>query len=235
MTASRPKHHILCVEGRDVALSVRRDRRARRLTLRLDQRSGELHLVMPQRVPLREGLDFAEDRADWIRDQLAALAPQRPFEDGASVPYLGEMHSIRHAPEARRGVWLADGSIWVSGQQDHLPRRVADFLKRSAREELSLRARAKAESIKRRVTRITLRDTKSRWGSCSSGGELNFSWRLIMAPETVLDYVVAHEVAHLVHMNHSRRFWNLVAKLVPDVATPQRWLQDQGNDLLRYG
>ncbi|MGF1608396.1 MAG: M48 family metallopeptidase [Kiloniellales bacterium] len=218
-----------------MTLAVQRNRRARRLTLRVDQRSGELRLVLPQRVPLREGLDFAERKVDWIRDQLAALAPQRPFIDGAELPYLGAPHVIRHAPGARRGVWREAGGIWVSGHADHLSRRVTDFLKRAARDEIAARARAKAAVIERPPARVTLRDTKSRWGSCAASGELSFSWRLIMAPEAVLDYVVAHEVAHLVHMNHSRRFWKLVARLTAEVAGPERWLRDQGNGLLRYG
>lgn len=235
MAGDRSKPHILCVGGEDVALAVQRNRRARRLTLRVDQRSGELHLVLPQRVPLREGLDFAHGKLDWIRDQLAALAPQRPFVDGAELPYLGTPHVIRHAPEARRGVWREAGAIWVSGLSDHLARRVTDFLKRAARDEIVPRARAKAAIVERSITRVTLRDTKSRWGSCTASGDLSFSWRLIMAPEAVLDYVVAHEVAHLVHMNHSRRFWKLCARLTADPAGPERWLREQGNDLLRYG
>lgn len=240
MSVSPVRPHILCahslsVGGEDVALAVQRSRRARRLTLRVDQRSGELQLVLPQRVPLREGLDFAERKVDWIRDQLAALAPQRPFVDGAVVPYLGAPQIIRHVPGARRGVWREAGSIWVSGDGDYLPRRVTDFLKRAARDEITARARAKAATVERPFARVTLRDTRSRWGSCSASGELSFSWRLIMAPEAVLDYVVAHEVAHLVHMNHSRRFWTLVARLTAEVDGPERWLRDEGNGLLRYG
>lgn len=226
---------MLCVEGQDVPLKVRRDRRARRLTLRVDQQSGDLRLVLPLRVSLREGLDFATDKTDWIRQQLAALPPWQPFADGAEVPYLGVPHHISHAPEARRGVWREEGVILVSGQREFLPRRVADFLTREARDVLGSRAREKAAMIDRQITRISLRDPKSRWGSCASTGELSFSWRLVMAPEPVVDYVVAHEVAHLVHMNHSPRFWRLVGRLTPEVAAPQRWLREKGNALMRYG
>ena len=227
--------HILCSDGRRVPIEVRRHRRARRLTLRLDPQSGAARLVIPQRTPLAEGLLFAQHKAAWIARQLDALPTRVPFAEGARLPILGIAHEIRGAPRARRGVWREDGRLWVSGRPEHLPRRVGDFLKREARQELEARAHAKAAAVERRVARVTLRDTRSRWGSCSSEGRLNFSWRLILTPEAVLDYVVAHEVAHLVHMNHGARFWKLVARLTPEVEGPCRWLKEQGHAVQRYG
>jgi predicted metal-dependent hydrolase len=125
--------------------------------------------------------------------------------------------------------------IWVRGQAAHAPRRVLDFLKTEARKTFELRALHHGEILGVKPTRITVRDTSSRWGSCSSARSLSFSWRLILAPEFVLDYVVAHEVAHIKQMNHSPRFWAEVKKLVPDIAAPQRWLRSHGRDLQRYG
>lgn len=235
MPLDGPRSHILCLDDRDVTVAVHRNRRARRLTLHVDQASGEVRLVLPQRAPLREGFAFAKRKAGWIRAQLDALPPRRPFADGAAVPYLGENHVIRSDPMARRGVWRDGGEIRVSGLPEFLPRRLTDFLKREARRELTERAHRKAGVIDRQVKRISLRDTKSRWGSCASTGEINFSWRLIMAPEPVLDYVVAHEIAHLVHMDHSRAFWKQVTALTDEVAAPQRWLREHGSGLLRYG
>ena len=235
MPLDGPRSHILCLDDRDVTLAIHRHRRARRLTLHVDQASGEVRLVLPQRAPLREGFAFAKRKAGWIRAQLDALPPRRPFVEGAAVPYLGQPHVVRRDPAARRGVWRDDGEIRVSGQPEFLPRRLTDFLKREARRELTERAHSKADTIGRRVKRISLRDTKSRWGSCASTGEINFSWRLIMAPEPVLDYVVAHEVAHLAYMDHNRAFWKLVTELTDEVAAPQRWLREHGSGLLRYG
>ena len=227
--------HVRGTDGRALPVDIRRDRRARRLTLRVDQSSGDVRLVLPPRTPIAEGLDFAQLKITWIERQLDELPVRVPFTEGARVPVLGIEHEIRHDPLARRGVWREAGEIRVSGFAEHMPRRVGDYLKQEARRELESRARAKAEAVKRQVQRITLRDTKTRWGSCSSEGSLNFSWRLIFAPEPVLDYVVAHEVAHLVHMNHSARFWKLVAKLTPELDGPRDWLRDEGNQLLRYG
>jgi hypothetical protein len=197
--------------------------------------SGAVRLVLPRRTPLQHGLDFAEDKANWILGHLNALPEPVPFENGAVVPLLGEDHVIRHDPVARRGVWRADGIIRVSGQEEHLPRRVHDFLKAEARREISARARQKAEIVGRPVRRVAMRDTTSRWGSCSAEGNLNFSWRLILAPVAVLDYVVAHEVAHLKYMNHGPRFWALVDRLTEHTAFSRDWLRDHGDHLLRYG
>jgi predicted metal-dependent hydrolase len=170
-----------------------------------------------------------------MRDRLDELAPRVAFVPGASVPFLGSPHRIVHQPVARRGVWREAAAIHVSGHAEHLPRRVLDFLKSEARNEISLRAHDKAYILDRAIARITLRDTRSRWGSCAADGSLNFSWRLILAPEEVLDYVVAHEVAHLVHHDHGPRFWALVAELTPSVAAPRRWLRAKGAELLQYG
>ena len=227
--------HILCPSGREVALTLRRDRRARRYTLRVEPHDGTITLVLPSSAPLGEALRFAKGKARWIERQVSGLLPRVPFLPGAVVPVLGEDHVIRHAPEARRGTWRADGEILVSGFADYVPRRVADYLKREAREALTPRAHDKAARIGCQVARVSLRDTRSRWGSCSSEGRLNFCWRLILAPEPVLDYVVAHEVAHLVHMNHGPRFWSLVETLTEDVGSACRWLKRHGGALHRYG
>ena len=235
MVQKRSDLKILKLEGRDVPLAVRRVRHARNMTLRLDEASGAFRLSLPYGVALADGLAFAERRGPWMAAQLASLPPRIAFRAGAVIPILGLDHRIRHDRQARRGVWREPGQLWVSGFPEHLPRRVADYLKAEARRELSRRALAKAEAIGRRVAKITLRDTRSRWGSCTAEGQIAFSWRLILAPEAVLDYVVAHEVAHLAHLDHGPGFWRLAATLTADVAGPRRWLKNNGGSLLRYG
>jgi predicted metal-dependent hydrolase len=150
---------------------------------------------------------------------------------------LGTPHLIRAAPQTLRGVVeCADGVLTVPGDPAHLSRRLTDYLKAEARREIGIRARDKAARIERRVAAVTLRDTRSRWGSCNSAGRLNFSWRLIMAPEFVLDYVVAHEVAHLAEMNHGPKFWRLCAQLSgADPTTARAWLKRHGPELHAYG
>jgi predicted metal-dependent hydrolase len=226
---------MLRVEGRMLPVDVRTHPNARRMTLRVDRASGRLRLTLPSGVGITEGLRFAERHRGWVRARLAELPDQVPFADGARLPILGVEHEVRHRPEMRAGVWREGGVIHVSGASEHLPRRLGDFLKKEARTEITPRVRDLATQVGRPAGRITLRDTSSRWGSCTARGDLSFSWRLIFAPETVLHYVVAHEVAHLVHLNHSPSFWGLVDELIDDVAGPRRWLRRDGAELMRYG
>ena len=226
---------ILKVARREIPLVVSRNTRARRIILRLDGLSGDVRLVLPKRTTLREGLDFARRKADWLIAQIDARPPRVPFAEGAVVPVLGVDHVIRHRPGARRGAWREDGTIFVSGFAEHMARRVTDLLKAEAQSEIAPRARAKAAIVEREIRRIGIRHMTSRWGSCGSDGALCFCWRLILAPEAVLDYVVAHEVAHLRYMNHGPRFWALVARLTPDRESAQAWLKAHGDTLLAYG
>jgi hypothetical protein len=225
----------LRLDTREVPLELSRHPRARRITLRLNATGDGVRLVLPRRTPLREAIDFAERNSGWILKHLEKVPARIPFTAGAVIPLLGVDHVIAHDASARCGVSRDGGMIRVAGLPEHLPRRVGDFLMREARAEIGSRAREKAARIDRRVNRLSLRDTRSRWGSCNSDGNLNFSWRLILAPEAVLDYVVAHEVAHLVHLNHSPRFWKLAGELSLDMAQAKAWLERHGAQLWRYG
>jgi predicted metal-dependent hydrolase len=225
----------LRLEDRDVPLELKRHPRARRITLRLNENGDGVRLVLPNRTPLREAIAFAERNSGWILKHLEKVPPRILFADGAVIPLLGEHHVVTHDPQARGGVIREPGILRVSGLPEHLPRRLGDYLKREARTEIGARARDKAAQVDRRVGRLSLRDTRSRWGSCNSNGDLNFSWRLILAPEVVLDYVVAHEVAHMVHLNHSQRFWKLAGKLSQDMSGAKIWLRRNSAELWRYG
>jgi predicted metal-dependent hydrolase len=220
-----------------VPVHVRVSRRAQRLALKIDAVGDAVELVLPPRTSLPRALNFLKTNRAWVESRLAALPPRVTFEDGKSVPVLGEPHRIRQV--ARSGehgpVWIEDGEIRVSGDKAHLARRVRDFLKDRARAEIGRRARRLAQQIDKTVGRVTVRDTTTRWGSCSANGNMAFSWRLVMAPEPVLTYVVAHEVAHLVEMNHGPRFWKLVNRLAPHVERHRDWLNANRAWLLRIG
>lgn len=235
MRSKTIKPKILRFQDREVEIWLRRNRRSRRVILSLDPADGVFRLTLPQGVTVEEALDFAAQKRHWILDRLDELPPRVPFAPGATVPFLGEPHLIVHEPLARRGVWREDGRIHACGFAEHVARRVKDHLRREAQAILPPRAHDKARRIDRPVVRVSLRDPRTRWGSCSSDGTISLSWRLILAPEEVLDYVVAHEVAHLVHQDHSGAFWRLVAELTPRVAGPQRWLRKHGPELHRYG
>jgi len=220
-----------------IPLELRRSPRARRISLRVDLAHNRIVLVAPSSISRARALDFLVRNAGWLEARLGEMPVRQPFVDGATIPVMGIPHRIEANAATLRGrVERNEQIITVPGAPEHLPRRLADYLKAEARHEISLRARAKAETLGAAVKSITLRDTSSRWGSCNSAGRLSFSWRLIFAPESVLDYVVAHEVAHLREMNHGPRFWKLCAHLTTaDSAAARAWLRRHGSELHRYG
>lgn len=238
MAALKHQKETLAVElrGRTVALRVRRHRRARNLILRLEEDGSGVVVTVPYGVAIRHAVSLAESRADWILRHMDNWLPKVPFAEGMTLSFLGEDCYVRHADKKRGTVWREGSIIYVAGKIEHLPRRLCDWLKKEARREMGTRAHAKAATINKRISRITVRDMRSRWGSCGENGGISFAWRLIMAPEWVIDYVVAHEVAHLRHLDHSERFWDLAGKLTDgDVAAAEAWLDANGNTLYRYG
>ncbi|AZO79792.1 MULTISPECIES: SprT family zinc-dependent metalloprotease [unclassified Bosea (in: a-proteobacteria)] len=221
-------------------VTVRRRSTARRLTLRVSQATGEITLTLPERVDFATGRIFAEKHGGWIAARLAKRPQGVPFEPGAVVPLRGVPHRIVHWTRVRgltRAALSAEGEpiIAVCGEAGHVARRVKDFLRREALADLEKSVRAHTAVLGIPARKITLRDTTSRWGSCSSKGHLSFSWRLILAPASVLDYLAAHEVAHLKEMNHSHRFWALTHKLCPRTDDAEAWLKRHGASLHGYG
>ncbi|MBN8893002.1 MAG: zinc metallopeptidase [Rhodospirillales bacterium 70-18] len=225
---------ILPLPGGPARIEWRRSARARRVSLRIDPRDGHVVVTLPPRAARTAGMALLMDHADWVSARLAALPGAVPFADGAEVPLHGIAHRIRHDAAART-VRVAAGEILVGGAAEFLARRVADFYRGEARRQLSLLALQKAELAALRPRRVSVKDTRSRWGSCAADRSLSFSWRLVMAPAFVQDYVAAHEVAHLRHMNHGPRFWALVGQLTPHTDTAVAWLRHEGPRLLRIG
>jgi hypothetical protein len=222
------------------SVRLRRHRRARRYTLRIHPSDREAILTMPPRGTLADAKDFAQRHGGWIAARLGRLPKAAPFQHGTIVPLRGVAHRIVHRSGERGTVWTetrdsGERTLCVAGGEEHLDRRVHEFLKREARRDLQKAAQAYAGMLGVKVKRLSIRDQSSRWGSCTSAGSLSFSWRLILAPPYVLDYLAAHEVAHLVEMNHSSRFWRVVARVCDHVERAKKWLDTQGNDLHRYG
>ncbi|MEX2453106.1 MAG: SprT family zinc-dependent metalloprotease [Rhodospirillaceae bacterium] len=222
-------------DGRAIEVGIRRSRRARRILLHVGAYDGRVELVLPTGVAARDGIGFARTQTEWLVDQMSRVGEAAPFSDGAAFPLLGETVAIRLVGERSAIPVLEDGILRVGGRADTLPGRVRRWIRTRALEEIEPRTQAIAGNIGRMPSRISVRDTRSRWGSCSRTGSLSFSWRLVMAPEYVLDYVVAHEVAHLRHLDHSDRFWSLVEKICPNHRTARSWLRRNGPDLHRYG
>ncbi len=226
------------IEGEDIPLCVRINARARRVILKIDPVTANLIMVLHQRRDLEHALDFARRQGAWIMARRRECRPGVPFRAGETIPVLGQPLILTPAPDLKRRTIEPrpqTGHLLVGGPPEHLPRRVKDWLKTQARSRILERVGAHAACLEVNPRRITLRDTRSRWGSCSADGALSFSWRLIMAPMDILDYVAAHEVAHLLHHDHSPAFWAAVHRIHPDPKRATRWLKSNGTDLHRYG
>jgi predicted metal-dependent hydrolase len=219
---------------------MRRHRQARRYTLRIQAATREVVLTIPPRGSVKEAREFAQKHGSWIAARLGRLPKAAPFSEGVVVPLRGAPHRIVHRRGARGTAWTerdGDGQplLCVAGEAPHVDRRIADFLRREAKRDLEAASRRFADALGVTVKRVAVRDQTSRWGSCSTTGALSFSWRLILAPSYVLEYLAAHEVAHLVEMNHSPKFWRLVDRLCPGHERAKGWLDVHGADLHRYG
>ncbi len=221
--------------GGPATVQWRRSARARRITLRIDARQGQVVVTLPMRAAKSAGVALLRQNEDWVSEHLAALPDVAPFADGGTVTIDGAAVPIRHVPGGRGGAWIADGALHVSGDADFLARRVGDFLRAEAKRRFSAQAVAKAAGAGLTLRRVSVKDTRTRWGSCSADGALMFCWRLLMAPPYVQDYVVGHEVAHLRHMNHAPAFWALCDALSPHRGAATGWLAVEGARLLRTG
>jgi predicted metal-dependent hydrolase len=230
-----PPPESLALPNGQAIVHWRRNPRARRITLRIDAQQGLVVVTLPMRAARAAGMALLTQNVDWVASRLAALPELVAFADGSSVMIDGIEHIICHSPARRGGAWIEQGRLHVSGDPAFLARRVGDFLRAEARRRFAAQAIAKAADAGLAVRRVTVKDTRSRWGSCSADGVLMFCWRLLMAPPPVQDYVVAHEVAHLRHMNHGAEFWALTDRLSPHRPAATEWLRQEGARLLRVG
>lgn len=219
-------------------LKVNISTRARRMALRLDPKTRQMLLVVPQRASLRAAFRFAEENQEWIREKLRALPRPVPFKDGSILPVFGKDRRIvvLYNPALRfTDIQLRKDEIIVTTNKLDPSQRIRRFLMDEAKRRLEVMATEKAALIRRRVAEVQIKDTTSRWGSCAEDGRICFSWRLIFAPTKALDYVVAHEVAHLVHMDHSANFWSVCEDLSWAYDEGKDWMEANGHELMRYG
>lgn len=248
----------LSVKGLGLPILLRRSVRARRFSLQVSEAKRGAVLTMPVYSSFAEADEFLSRHLDWLKERVAGLSEPVPFTHGAVIPLRGFAHKVQFmGPVRRRGVvwveadetaeaapaWPAGArrssrrlpKLCVAGEAEHAPRRLLDWLRRQAHQDLKGQVTIHAKRLRLQPQRIVVRDQTTRWGSCSTSGALSFSWRLVLAPSHVLDYLAVHEVAHLGQMNHGPRFWALVAKAMPDYEHAQDWLREHGSSLHRYG
>lgn len=215
-----------------IEIDLRRSSRARRLSLRISRLDGRVTLTMPNGVPEKEGFEFVSSREDWLRGHLEGISETTVPTFGSRIPYQDSELELRSG--AVRRVLERDDALILPDDPEKVGARVQAFLKVKARDRLAEASDRYASDLEVSYRRLSLRDTRSRWGSCTSAGDLMYSWRLIMAPTEVLEYVAAHEVAHLVEMNHSQAFWDVVQSIFPNHRTCRKWLKDNGDMLHRF-
>jgi len=215
-----------------IEIELRKHARARRLTLRIPASGGCPILTAPRHASQSQMVSFAKRNEPWLRDRMDAMDPVKTPEFGMTIPFRGVDMQI--VPGTGRSVVQNGATLEVPGKAEHVARKLAAFLKVSARDKLDQAVQRYAAVLNVTPGTLRLRDTRSRWGSCSSRGDLMFSWRLIMAPSDVLEYVAAHEVAHLLEMNHSAAFWAHVNRAYPGWESRRDWLRQEGSSLHRF-
>ncbi|ASP78661.1 M48 family metallopeptidase [Sinorhizobium meliloti] len=223
------------VAGKVLPLTIRQNARATRMTLRIEPGGRALKLTVPEGLPEREVSAFLTRHQGWLMTKLARFSGESELEDGGTILVRGVAHRIERTGRLRgltEALVIDDEAVLrVGGAEEHLRRRIADYLKKEARSELERLVAVYAGRTGRRARSLSLKDTRSRWGSCSAEGDLSFSWRIAMAPPKVIAYLAAHEVAHLQEMNHGPRFWALCESLCPETKDAKHWLKRNGTML----
>ncbi len=215
-----------------IPVKIKRSARARRYSLRISNKDGSISLTVPKYAAMSEAMDFAREQEGWMRKHLAKQLKPLPLVIGGSVLFDGDYRRIEQG--SGRAVRFEDGILRVPGKADKVASKLRAYFKTMARERMVAASVHYADLIEKPIGRVTLRDTRSRWGSCTSDGNLMYSWRLIMAPREVQAYVAAHEVCHLIEMNHSDAYWALVAGIFPNYKVRRGWLKKNGSLLHRY-
>lgn len=218
-------------------INIKHSMRARRVALRLDTKARRFDLIVPKWMSLRAAQDFALNNDRWMKEKLAELPSGKPFADGEEIPVLGKLRrvTIERHDKKKTEIFLEDSFLRVRTHMNDPSVRIQRYLKNMALEVMSELVHAKAAQIGKKVFDVQIRDTKSRWGSCSTDKRIMLSWRLVLAPYEAMDYVIAHEVAHLRHMDHSRKFWALCAELSDDYEEGKYWMRNHAQELMAFG
>lgn len=228
------ENHFVDIGKTLLPITIRKHRRSRRMIVRYQPLQKSVSLTLPHAVSIKQGLHFVSEKREWILKQFENYSGQTLFADGQIIPILGKEILLKHVG-GRGSVSEGENILYIHGDAEFIARRMRGYLAQKAKAEIVLLAKDFSEKLNVKIKKISLRDTSSHWGSCSYGGNLSFSWRLIFAPYEVLRYVVAHEVCHIKEHNHSAEFWDLVEAIYPEYKTAKNWLKTNGNLLYKYG
>ena len=218
----------------DFNLRVLSSFKYKRLTLRIDTKNAQAVLSIPKLCSKKKAYEFVVSKQEWIIKHLSNLPKTKDFEDGETFSLFGQNITVCHLKDSNRSVYREDNNLFVGGDIAFLHRRIKDYIKREAKKEFFKLSKEMAGAIDCHVENVFIKDTKSRWGSCSSLNNINYNWRIMLAPLKVIDYLVAHEVSHLEHQDHSTQFWNCVDDLAEDLEYGKNWLKKNGRYLNQY-
>lgn len=227
--------HTINIDGQNLPLIIKQNAQAKRCILRIDHIKSAINITIPKYISHKKGIKFAESQILWIKSQIAKTPEKKPFYDGMEITIAGKAKTIKRATLPQKGTKQGNEIITFSGKEEHFNRRVTDFIRKEAKTTFNEIGLQMAEKLGTPINKISIRDTTSRWGSCNSAKNISLSWRLMLAPYEVMEYVIAHEVAHLVELNHSAKFWKVVNTLTPNTAKAKKWLKNNGNSLHLYG
>ena len=217
----------------DFDVKVRKSLTAKKLVLRIDEKNHCPVLSVPKYCLKKQALNFLKENEDWIINMLAKLPVKKDFAKGDEICFFGEKYTIIYDAN-HKGTCFEEKKLIVGGDEVFLHRRVKDFLKSKAVDKLAEISLIAAKKIGAKIASVSIKDTKSRWGSCSTKGNINYNWRIVLAPLNVIEYLVCHEVCHLIHLNHSADFWKEVEGICPDYKDCRKWLKIKGKDLYKY-
>ena len=235
MQSISKKHTEVLLKDKLVKLRIKINPRAQRIILKPNHLNNSIELVMPKFTKISDGLEFLNANKNWLINQFNNAPTPIPFKEGSIILFLGNNYEIKYTPELFSRVWTTKNTIHVSGKIDQISSLIKSWLKNNAQCTIDKKAKNISYKLNKKIKKISLRDTKTRWGSCGQNGKLSFSWRLIFAPPPILDYVVVHEVCHLAEMNHGKNFWELVDTFHPNKKFAQNWLKKNGDRLLLFG
>ena len=215
-------------------IKVIKSPRAGKLILKIDAKDRIPVLTIPKYCSARKAVEFVEKHQDWIDECLAQIPQKRKFYDGEKISLFGKEYTICHDEKAKSGVFFQEDKIVVSGHIEFLHRRLTDFIKQQAQKKFRTASEKLAQKLECQVNSVCIKDTKSRWGSCSNRGNINYNWRIALAPDFVIKYLIAHEVSHLKHPDHSADFWQCVEKHCKQAQNGRLWLKEHGKELYLY-
>lgn len=235
MTKQTYEPREIHINGRSLQLILKSDRRAKSLKLRCDPFGDKVHLTLPYRANLEDAQKFLDKSQAWLAKQLSKRHLKISFSHGAVIPILGQQYAIHHRATTRPHIEIVDHTLYVEGEENRIHLLIHKWLRFHALGVLQQKSIQLAHKLAVVVNKVRVRELKSLWGSCAADGSLTYSWRLIMAPEAIVEYICAHEVSHIIERNHGKQFWSLVESLCPHFKSSRRWLREEGKNLFLYG